>query len=280
MFKRLNLNLNSTLNKQIRFNSKIHKPSFYIGPTHEPRLLSHYHNTLAPALFYMNFDARDNYKPKPIPTWDENDPYTSHRQQPRPRGNRDLLPSPTKTTSENNIKLEKIVIHTMVKESINNKGALLSAIMALQSITGQSEYSGGNYNERGVTVCKARKGVAQWKIRKGMPLSVKIEIKGQKMYDFIDILTEFVLPRMRDFSGVYLPPTSANDKSPSASSGVFQMGLPPSAMSLFPQIEAAFDSYPRSHGLDIKFISNFKGRDAESKTRALMSGLRIPFIPK
>ncbi|EIM20444.1 ribosomal protein L5 [Wallemia mellicola] len=256
------------------------QPSFYVGATHQPRLKSHYENTLAPALLYMNYNARDQPQTKPLPSWDAQDPYTAHRQQPRPRGNRDPLPNPTVPSAKKNIKLEKVIIHTMVKESIVNKGALLSAIMALQSISGQAQHSGGDFNTTGVTVCKARKGVAQWKIRQGMPLSVKVELTGDKMYDFVDALTEFVLPRMRDFSGVSLPPVSADPKSPSASSGVFQMGLPPAAMSLFPQIEAAFDSYPRSHGMDIKFITNYKGYGAEAKTRALMSGLRIPFVPK
>lgn len=254
--------------------------SFFVGSTHQPRLKSHYENTLAPALLYMTHSPREADQHKALPSWDSSDPYTAHRQQPRPRGNRDPLPKPTPSSAENNIKLDKVIIHTMVKESINNKGALLSAIMALQSISGQAEHSGGDYKSKGVTVCKARKGVAQWKIRQGMPLSVKVELTGDNMYDFVDVLTEFVLPRIRDFNGIALPPVSADDKSPSASSGVFQMGLPPSAMSLFPQIEAGFDSFPRSHGLDIKFISNHKGRGAEAKARALMSGLRIPFIPK
>ncbi|TIA89029.1 hypothetical protein E3P99_02265 [Wallemia hederae] len=254
--------------------------SFFVGPTHQPRLKSHYENTLAPALLYMTHNPRQPHQPKPLPSWDAADPYTAHRQQPRPRGNRDPLPKPTSSSAQNNIQLHKVVVHTMVKESINNKGALLSAIMALQSIVGHAEHSGGDYKAKGVEVRKARKGVAQWKIRQDMPLSVQIELTGDKMYEFVDVLTEFVLPRIRDFNGISLPPISADEKSPSASSGVFQMGLPPSAMSLFPQIEAGLDSYPRSHGLDIKFISNHKGRDAEAKTRALMSGLRIPFVPK
>ncbi|EOQ99208.1 hypothetical protein J056_002333 [Wallemia ichthyophaga EXF-994] len=261
----------------IRSNLLKQQHSFFTGSTHQPRLKSHFQNTLSPALLYMTHNPRQQQHSRPLPSWDSNDPYTAHRQQPRPRGNRDPLPNPNQS---NPINLDKIVIHTMVKESINNKGALLSAIMALQSISGHAEHSGGDFHSKGVTVCKARKGVAQWKIRHGMPLSVKVELSGDKMFDFIDILTEFVLPRIRDFNGISLPPVSADEKSPSANSGVFQMGLPPSAMSLFPQIEAAFDSYPRSHGLDIKFISNQKGRGAEAKTRALMSGLRIPFIPK
>ena len=119
------------------------------------------------------------------------------------------------------------------------------------------------------------------------------------MYEFISSLVEFVLPRMREFSGIVMPPPSASSNSPSALSGVVAFGLPPSAMSLFPQVsvdgtlwcsmitnellvqvEVNYDSYPRSHGFHIDFVTSAKGKGAQNRARALVSGFRVPLVRK
>ncbi len=110
-----------------------------------------------------------------------------------------------------------------------------------------------------------------------MPVAVKVEMKGEAMYDFLESLVDFVLPRLREFPGVPLPPNSASKTSPSAVAGVVSFGLPPLAMGLFPQVEANLDAYPKLHGFHMHFKTNVKGRDAQEHARALLSGFRIPF---
>lgn len=97
------------------------------------------------------------------------------------------------------------------------------------------------------------------------------------MYDFIQSLVDFVFPRIREFPGIPLPPASASRTSPSAVGGVVAFGLSSNAMSLFPQIEANLDSYPRLHGFHMYFKTTAKGERAQEQARALLSGFRIPF---
>jgi large subunit ribosomal protein L5 len=173
--------------------------------------------------------------------------------------------------------LESIIIHTMVKEAIGNKPALLTAIMALRAISGETELGGGRAGSSGVQVLASKSGAAAFKLRAGMPVAVKVELKGDAMYTFIQCLVDFVLPRIRDFPGFPLSPPSASKQSPSATGGVVSMGLPASAMALFPQIEVNLDAYPRTHGFHMQFLTSAKGKGAQDKARALLSGFRIPF---
>jgi large subunit ribosomal protein L5 len=165
----------------------------------------------------------------------------------------------------------------MVKEAITSKHAILSAIMAFRAISGETKYGGGILSSTGVRVITSKSGVAEFKIRAGLPFGVKVELKGEKMYEFIGTLVDFVLPRIREFSGVVMPAPTANASSPSMTSGVVSIGLPPTAMGLFPQIEINLDSYPTTHGLHIQFITNARGKGAQNRARALLSGFQIPF---
>lgn len=260
-------------------------PEVRLGQTHQSRYGEHYNNTLASDVMYMTYNHRSTAAydaaaaraaaiaddPAPLVTG-----YEANRPEAYPRGGRpqrtlnrgidqDLIPA-----------LESITVHTMVKEAIGTKHALLNAIMALRAVTGEVE-NGGGRSSSGVQVLRARKGAASWKLRKGMPIATKVELKGEPMYDFIQSLVDFVLPRVRDFPGFKLPNASASKNSPSALSGTVAMGLPSSAMALFPQIETNIDSYPRLHGFDVIFKTNLRGRDSQEHARALLSGFRIPF---
>jgi len=96
------------------------------------------------------------------------------------------------------------------------------------------------------------------------------------MWTFLETLVEIVLPRMKDWNGVRLPPPSVNLKSPSSTGGVVAFGLPASAMGLFPSVEVNLEQYPRLHGFNIQFITNARGKGAQDQARALVSGFRIP----
>jgi len=167
----------------------------------------------------------------------------------------------------------------MVKEAINSRSNLLGAIMALRALTGQTYQGGGRHAAEGVQIVKAKKSVGGW-IRPGIPVAVKVDLKGPDMYDFIGTLVEFVLPRLRDFPGLILPPPSSSVNSPSSVSGVVSLGLPPAAMGFFPQIEVNLDSYPKPYGMHIHFVTNAEGLGAQNRARALVSGFQIPFVRK
>lgn len=260
-------------------------PAIHLGPTHPSRYGEHYAQTLESDLMYMAYNHRSNLRyerdaekaaeeaaqPPPEVTG-----YEANRPKANPRGNRPERPIDRAITPELIPALESITLHSMVKEAVGTKQALLDAIMALRAVSGESQEGAGRNNE-GVQVLRARKSAAAWKLRKGMPIATKVEMKGQPMYDFLQSFVEFVLPRVRDYPGFKLPGNSSNKNTPSALSGVVSVGLPPAAMGLFPQIENTIDSYPRLHGFNVVFKTNLRGRDSQEFARALLSGFRIPF---
>ena len=243
------------------------------------RLEDHYYTTLRDDLMYITYkhDTSSKKQREIRLKFDPNDPYVKNRYNPPVGGSQmGRKPAPP-VTPENLIRLEKISLHTMVKESISSKSNLLGAIMALRAITGETYKGGGRHAVEGIQLVKGRKAVGGW-IRPGIPVGVKVDLKGPSMYEFLSTLVEFVLPRMREFNGVVLPPQSASINSPSAVSGVVSFGLPPTAMGLFPQIEVNLDSYPKSYGMHIHFVTNATGLGAQNRARALVSGFQIPFL--
>lgn len=259
--------------------SEFELPHIHLGATHSSRYRSHYDNTLASDLLYMTYDHKLASAPPSAPSvaTEPLTPYELNRPTPMPRGNRPERPAAKVLTPATVPKLESITLHTMVKEAIGNKQALLSAIMAFRAISGETENGGGRAGSSGVQVLASRGGAAAFKLREGMPISTKVEIRGEAMYDFIQSLVDFVLPRIREFPGFALPLASASKTSPSSLGGVVSMGLPAAALGLFPQVEANLDAYPRLHGFHIYFNTNQRGDRAQENARALLSGFRIPF---
>ena len=164
----------------------------------------------------------------------------------------------------------------MQKQAVANRSNLLGAIMAFRALSGETERGGGWKSSSGVQLVRAKKNVSGW-VRPGIPIGVKVELKGEKMYEFLGSLVQFVLPRLREFDGVLLPPASANLATPAGVSGVVSIGLPPEAMGFFPQIEVNFDAYPQPFGMHIHFMTSAKGIGAQNRARALLSGFQIPF---
>ncbi|KAK0185745.1 60s ribosomal protein l7 [Armillaria mellea] len=190
------------------------------------RFEDHYYNTLQDDVMYMTYVHERGPRPPPRQIrlkFDPEDPYSKYRKNPP---------------------LEKIQIHTMIKQAMMSKSEVLGVMMALRALSGETE------NGEGVQIVKGKK-------------------QGQNMYDFIGTLVEFVLPRLREDS---------NLNKPSSVSGVVSMGLPPEAMGFFPQIEVNQEAYPRQYGMHIHFITNAQGVGAQDRARALVSGFQIPFI--
>ncbi|MCP4803737.1 MAG: 50S ribosomal protein L5 [Proteobacteria bacterium] len=148
-------------------------------------------------------------------------------------------------------KLEKIVVNTCLKEAITNTKLLDKAAEELGIITGQK-----------AVIRRARRSIANFKLREGMPLGAKVTLRGQKMWFFYDRLVSVAIPRIRDFRG--MSPKAFDGR------GNYSMGL--TEQILFPEIE--YDKVTRVNGMNITFVTSAK-TDAEG--RALLKSLGFPF---
>ena len=163
-----------------------------------------------------------------------------------------------------------------VGEPSASRGEQNDCQRVLRALSGETQKGGGTHGAEGVEIVKGIKNVSGW-VRTGQPIGVKVDMKGPKMYEFLATLTEFVLPRLREFPGLLLPPQKASLETPAGVSGTVSMGLTPQAMAFFPQIEVNLDAYPKSYGMHIHFITNARGQGAQNKARQLLSGFQIPF---
>ncbi|KAL1410385.1 54S ribosomal protein L7, mitochondrial [Vanrija albida] len=263
-------------------------PEVHLGPTHQVRYRDHYNNTLASDIMYMTYNHRATAaadvavanavasaqgEQAPVTGYEANRPASA------PRGNRPVKQVTKGITADRIPEIESITLHTMVKEAISSKHQLLNGIMLLKAISGESMQGGGRASS-GVQVVVSRNGAAAFKLRAGMPVAAKVELRGDAMYDFLQSLVDFVLPRIREFPGIPLPSSSASKTSPSALSGVVSFGLSRQAAALFPQVEANIDNFPRVPGFHIHIKTTARGKDAQEFSRALLSGFRIPFHRK
>ena len=148
-------------------------------------------------------------------------------------------------------KLEKIVINMGVGEAKENQKALEAAVEDLAKITGQKPI-----------LTKAKKSVANFKIRENMPLGCKVTLRKQTMYEFADKLINVALPRVRDFSGV-------SSKSFDGR-GNYAIGI--KEQLIFPEIE--FDKIDKIRGMDIIFVTTAK---TDEEARELLRFLGMPF---
>jgi large subunit ribosomal protein L5 len=149
-------------------------------------------------------------------------------------------------------KLEKIVINMGVGDAANDKGKMTAAVNELQAISGQKPI-----------VNKARKSIAQFKLREGVGIGCKVTLRGRRMYEFLDRLITIALPRVRDFRGI-----SGNSFD---GRGNYAMGL--KEQIIFPEID--YDQVSDIRGMDI-VICTTANTDKEAK--ALLRGFNMPFV--
>ncbi|MDO5301759.1 MAG: 50S ribosomal protein L5 [Tissierellia bacterium] len=148
-------------------------------------------------------------------------------------------------------RLEKIVVNIGVGEGKDNPKALESAVNDLTIITGQKPL-----------VTKARKSVANFKLREGSNIGCKVTLRGQKMYDFLDKLMNVALPRVRDFRGV--KPTAFDGR------GNYALGL--KEQLIFPEIE--YDKIDTLRGMDIVIVTTAK---TDEEAKAFLQKMGMPF---
>ena len=148
-------------------------------------------------------------------------------------------------------KLEKIVINVGAGEAKENSKAIEAISSDLSKITGQKP-----------VVCRAKKSVANFKLREGMPNGVKVTLRGDKMFEFMDRLFNVALPRVRDFRGIN--PNSFDGR------GNYNMGL--NEQLIFPEID--FDKIDKVRGMDICFVTT---ATTDEEARELLTLMGAPF---
>jgi len=148
-------------------------------------------------------------------------------------------------------KLEKIVINMGVGEAKENHKLLDTAVKDLETITGQK-----------AVVTKARKSIANFKLREGMPIGCKVTLRGERMYEFADRLINLALPRVRDFRGI----------NPNAFDGRGNYALGIKEQLIFPEIE--YDKVDKVRGMDIIFVTT---AETDEEARELLTLFGMPF---
>ena len=148
-------------------------------------------------------------------------------------------------------KLDKIVINVGCGEAIANSKAIDAVVSDLKQITGQTP-----------VVCKAKKSVANFKLREGMVIGAKVTLRGDRMYEFLDRLFNLALPRVRDFRGIN--PNSFDGR------GNYSMGI--KEQLIFPEID--YDKIDKVRGMDICFVTTANN---DEEARELLALMGAPF---
>jgi large subunit ribosomal protein L5 len=171
------------------------------------------------------------------------------------RYSKEIIPTMVKEFSYRNImqvpKVQKVVLNVGLGEAIQNIKLLDAVQKELSLITGQK-----------AVITKAKKSIASFKLKKGVPIGCKVTLRGDRMYEFLDRLISLALPRIRDFRGV--SGRSFDGR------GNYSMGL--KEQFIFPEID--YDKVEIAHGLDVTICTSAK---TAKEGKALLSYLGMPF---
>ncbi len=148
-------------------------------------------------------------------------------------------------------KLDKVVVNIGVGEAKENVKILDAAMKDLETITGQKP-----------VITKAKKSIANFKIREGMPIGCKVTLRGERMYEFVDRLINLALPRVRDFRGVNADAFDGR--------GNYALGI--REQLIFPEIE--YDKIDKVRGMDIVFVTT---AHTDEEARELLTMFNMPF---
>lgn len=148
-------------------------------------------------------------------------------------------------------KLDKVIVNVVAGEAISNSKVIDAIVNDITQITGQKP-----------VICRAKKSVANFKLREGMPIGVKVTLRRENMYEFVDKLFNVAFPRVRDFRGIN--PNSFDGR------GNYSTGI--KEQLIFPEIE--YDKIDKVRGMDINFITTAK---TDEEAKELLSLLGAPF---
>lgn len=148
-------------------------------------------------------------------------------------------------------RIEKVVVNLGLGEAVQNPKVIDAAVEDVVTITGQKP-----------VVTRAKKSIAQFRVRQGMPIGVKVTLRGERMFHFLDKLMNVALPRVRDFRGV----------SPKAFDGRGNYTLGLREQLIFPEIE--YDKVDKVRGMEVVVVTTAK---SDEEARALLTHLGMPF---
>ncbi|ATD32014.1 50S ribosomal protein L5 [Macrococcoides bohemicum] len=148
-------------------------------------------------------------------------------------------------------KIEKIVVNMGIGDAVQNSKVLDSAVEELQAITGQKPM-----------VTRAKKSIATFRLREGMPIGAKVTLRGERMYEFFDKLVNVSLPRVRDFRGI----------SNKAFDGRGNYTLGVKEQLIFPEID--YDKVSKTRGMDIVIVTT---ANTDEEARELLTQFGMPF---
>ena len=148
-------------------------------------------------------------------------------------------------------KIEKVVVNMGVGEAAQDSKAIDGAIADMRTITGQQP-----------VVRRARKSIANFKVRQGMPIGCKVTLRGDRMYEFLDRLIATAIPRIRDFRGIKATSFDGH--------GNFSMGV--TEQLIFPEID--YDKIDRTRGMDITIVTT---ATTDEEGKALLDAFHFPF---
>lgn len=148
-------------------------------------------------------------------------------------------------------KIEKIVVNMGIGDAVQNSKVLDSAVEELQAITGQKPL-----------VTKAKKSIATFRLREGMPIGAKVTLRGERMYEFFDKLISVSLPRVRDFRGI--------SKKAFDGRGNYTLGV--KEQLIFPEID--YDKVNRVRGLDVVIVTT---ANTDEEALELLTQIGMPF---
>ncbi len=171
------------------------------------------------------------------------------------RFNQHILPELRKELGKENVmslpRLEKIVLSMGVGQAVTEKKRMEAAVRELSLVSGQK-----------AIICKAKKSVSNFKVRKGYSIGCMVTLRGRRMFEFLDRLINTAIPRLRDFRG--LNPRSFDGR------GNYSMGVPD--QTIFPEIDLA--SMPTIQGMNITFVTTAR---SDTEGHALLRELGMPF---
>jgi len=147
--------------------------------------------------------------------------------------------------------IEKIVVNMGVGAAVQDNKQLDAAVEDLRAITGQQP-----------KICRAKKSIANFKLRAGMPIGAKVTLRGERMWEFLDRLLSTAIPRVRDFRGI--PATSFDGR------GNYTLGI--TEQLVFTEID--YDKVDRTRGMDITIVTS---AETDEHARALFDALAFPF---
>ena len=147
--------------------------------------------------------------------------------------------------------IKKIVVSMGVGEALSNKKLLDAAVTDITAITGQK-----------AVACRAKKSVANFKLREGMPIGAKVTLRGERMYEFVERLFNAALPRVRDFRGI----------NPDAFDGRGNYAMGVKEQLIFPEID--YDKIDKVRGMDIIFVTT---ANTDEEARELLTLMGAPF---